>query len=133
MVISSFFYNSLINFLTFSVISVIYIKSFLTYKLFFTSSNILFINVLLIKLAISSLAVSLSNSFNILFTAINVDKKILGNNLKDIRIKNYDNQAKIAELIKVDQSNYSKYEFGKILIHTYPLIEFAKYYEISID
>lgn len=88
---------------------------------------------MLIKLAISSLAVSLSNSFNILFTAINVDKKILGNNLKDIRIKNYDNQAKIAELIKVDQSNYSKYEFGKILIHTYPLIEFAKYYEISID
>lgn len=62
-----------------------------------------------------------------------VDKKILGNNLKDIRIKNNDNQAKIAELIKVDQSNYSKYELGKILIHTYPLIEFAKYYEISID
>lgn len=62
-----------------------------------------------------------------------IDKEILGNNLKDIRIKNNDNQAKIAELIKVDQSNYSKYELGKILIHTYPLIEFARHYNISID
>ena len=62
-----------------------------------------------------------------------IDKEILGNNLKDIRIKNNDNQAKIAEFIKVDQSNYSKYELGKILIHTYPLIEFARYYKISID
>lgn len=62
-----------------------------------------------------------------------IDKEILGNNLKDIRIKNNDNQAKIAELIKVDQSNYSKYELGKILIHTYPLIDFARHYNISID
>ena len=62
-----------------------------------------------------------------------IDKEILGNNLKDIRINNNDNQAKIAELIKVDQSNYSKYELGKILIHTYPLIEFARHYNISID
>ena len=62
-----------------------------------------------------------------------IDKEILGNNLKDIRIKNNDNQAKIAEIIKVDQSNYSKYELGKILIHTYPLIDFARHYNISID
>ena len=61
------------------------------------------------------------------------DKEVLGNNLKDIRNKSNDSQAKVAEIIKVDQSNYSKYELGKILIHTYPLIEFAKYYEISID
>lgn len=62
-----------------------------------------------------------------------IDKEILGNNLKDIRIKNNDNQAKIAEIIKVDQSNYSKYELGKVLIHTYPLIDFARHYNISID
>lgn len=62
-----------------------------------------------------------------------IDKEILGNNLKDIRIKNNDSQAKVAEIIKVDQSNYSKYELGKILIHTYPLIDFAKHYNISID
>ena len=62
-----------------------------------------------------------------------IDKGIIGNNLKTIRMENNDTQDKIAEIIKVDQSNYSKYEMGKILIHTYPLIEFAKYYKVSID
>ena len=62
-----------------------------------------------------------------------IDKNILGTNLKNIRLKNKDTQEKVAKLIKVNQSNYSKYELGKILIHTYPLIEFAKHYKISID
>lgn len=62
-----------------------------------------------------------------------VDKETLGNNLKYIRNKNNDSQSKISEIIKVDQSNYSKYELGKILIHTYTLIDFAKHYNISID
>lgn len=62
-----------------------------------------------------------------------VDKETLGNNLKYIRNKNNDSQSKISEIIKVDQSNYSKYELGKILIHTYLLIDFAKHYNISID
>ncbi len=62
-----------------------------------------------------------------------IDRTILGKNLKNTRIKNCDTQKTIAELIKVDQSNYSKYELGKILIHTYPLIEFAKHYKVSID
>lgn len=62
-----------------------------------------------------------------------INQKVLGNNLKIIRTENNDTQEKTANKIKVDQSNYSKYELGKILIHTYPLIEFAKYYKISID
>ena len=62
-----------------------------------------------------------------------IDKVILGNNLKYVRIKNNDSQEKTSQIIKVDQSNYSKYELGKILIHTYPLIEFARHYKISID
>ena len=62
-----------------------------------------------------------------------VDKNILGNNLRKIRIKNNDSQSRISEIIKVDQSNYSKYELGKILIHTDPLIEFAKHYKVSLD
>lgn len=62
-----------------------------------------------------------------------IDKKVLGNNLKTIRIKNNDTQDKVADKIRVDQSNYSKYELGKTLIHTYPLIEFAKYYNVSMD
>ena len=62
-----------------------------------------------------------------------IDKKIIGNNMKEIRVANNDTQDKTASIINVDQSNYSKYELGKILIHTYPLIEFAKHYNISID
>lgn len=62
-----------------------------------------------------------------------IDKKIIGNNMKEIRVANNDTQDKTASIINVDQSNYSKYELGKILIHTYPLIDFAKHYKVSID
>ena len=62
-----------------------------------------------------------------------IDKVTLGNHLKEIRTKNNTSQEKIAEIIKVDQSNYSKYELGKLYIHTYALIEFAKHYKVSID
>lgn len=62
-----------------------------------------------------------------------IDKVTLGNHLKEIRTKNNTSQEKIAEIIKVDQSNYSKYELGKLYIHTYALIEFAKHYRVSID
>ena len=62
-----------------------------------------------------------------------IDKIILGKNLKETRLEHSDSQSKISEVIKVDQSNYSKYELGKVLIHTYPLIDFAKHYKVSID
>lgn len=62
-----------------------------------------------------------------------IDKIILGKNLKETRLKHSDSQSKISEVIKVDQSNYSKYELGKVLIHTYPLIDFAKHYKVSVD
>lgn len=62
-----------------------------------------------------------------------IDKKILGEHLKEIRTKNNNTQEKVAKIINVDQSNYSKYELGKLFIHTYALIEFAKYYKVSID
>lgn len=74
---------------------------------------------------------SSAKEYKIINTSIN--KELLGNNLKKVRQEHNDSQAKIAELIKVDQSNYSKYELGKVLIHTYPLIEFAKYYNVSLD
>ena len=62
-----------------------------------------------------------------------INQELLGERLKEIRKKNNDTQKAVASIIKVDQSNYSKYELGKILIHTYPLIEFAKKYNVSID
>lgn len=71
------------------------------------------------------------NYNNIVNTTI--DKHTIGNNLKDIRLKHNDTQKNVALAIKIDQSNYSKYELGKILIHTYNIIAFAKYYKTSID
>ena len=62
-----------------------------------------------------------------------IDKKIIGKHLKKVRTQNHNTQEKVAKIINVDQSNYSKYELGKTLVHTYPLIEFAKYYKVSID
>ena len=49
----------------------------------------------------------------------NIDLKLLGKNLKEIRIINNDTQKTIANQIKVEQSNYSKYELGKVMIQTY--------------
>ena len=62
-----------------------------------------------------------------------IDKSVLSNNLKEIRTKNKHTQEKVANIINVDQSNYSKCELGKMYIHTYALIEFAKHYKVSID
>ena len=62
-----------------------------------------------------------------------IDKSVLGNNLKEIRTNNKHTQKKVANIINVDQSNYSKCELGKMYIHTYALIEFAKHYKVSID
>lgn len=53
--------------------------------------------------------------------------------MKEIRTYFDNTQKQIAKIIKVDQSNYSKYESGKALIQTYSIIEFAKYYNVSID
>ena len=62
-----------------------------------------------------------------------IDKNVFGNNLKEIRTNNKHTQEKVANIINVDQSNYSKCELGKMYIHTYALIEFAKHYKVSID
>ena len=62
-----------------------------------------------------------------------IDKDILGRNLKEIRTNNKHTQDKVANIINVEQSNYSKCELGKMYIHTYALIEFAKHYKVSID
>ena len=62
-----------------------------------------------------------------------IDKSVLGNNLKETRTKNKHTQEKVANIINVDQSNYSKCELGKMYIHTYALIEFAKHYKVSLD
>lgn len=75
----------------------------------------------------------LTNTKKYEISNLDINKIILGQNIKNTRTKHNDTQETVAKTIGVDQSNYSKYELGKILIHTYPLIEFAKYYNVSID
>lgn len=75
----------------------------------------------------------LTNTKKYEISNLDINKIILGQNIKKTRTNHNDTQETVAKTIGVDQSNYSKYELGKILIHTYPLIEFAKYYNVSID
>lgn len=62
-----------------------------------------------------------------------IDTDVVANNLKKIRLSNNDSQEKISNIINTDQSNYSKYELGKNLILTTLLVDYAKYYNVSID
>lgn len=62
-----------------------------------------------------------------------IEKDVVAKNLKLIRTSHNDTQEKISKIINTDQSNYSKYESGKTLILTSLLIDFAKYYNVSID
>lgn len=72
-----------------------------------------------------------TKEYHIINTEIN--KVIVGSNLKTIRLDHHDTQATIADIIKTDQSNYSKYETGKNLIITSLLIGFSKHYNVSMD
>lgn len=62
-----------------------------------------------------------------------IDINVVAKNLKRIRLQHNDTQDKIAKIINTDRSNYSRYELGKNLILTSLLIDFAKYYKVSID
>ena len=64
----------------------------------------------------------------ILFFEVNIM-----NRLKDIREDNDLFQKDIAELLNIDQSNYSKYELEKINIPIDTLHKLADYYNTSID
>ena len=55
------------------------------------------------------------------------------NRLKDIREDNDLYQKDIANLLNIDQSNYSKYELEKINIPIDTLHKLADYYNTSID
>lgn len=62
-----------------------------------------------------------------------IDINVVATNLKRVRLQYNDTQDKIAKIINTDRSNYSRYELGKNLILTSLLIDFAKYYKVSID
>ena len=55
------------------------------------------------------------------------------NRLKDLREDNDLKQKDIAEKLNISQTNYSKYELGKINIPVDTLIKLAHIYNTSID
>ncbi|MCI5797781.1 MAG: helix-turn-helix domain-containing protein [Firmicutes bacterium] len=54
-------------------------------------------------------------------------------NLKKLRIEKGFTQQQIAELLKIDRSNYSKYERGKLEPNLEMVICLAKFYDVSAD
>lgn len=62
-----------------------------------------------------------------------LDLKILGNNIKAIRIKNNLSQENIAEILGVTQACITRYEKGIINISVSNLYKFAKEFKISIN
>lgn len=75
----------------------------------------------------------LTNQNNPNINYIDIDRKLVGQNLKYIRNKNNHSQRFIGEVLKMQHSHYSQYERGKYLITTPIIIEFAKFYDVSID
>lgn len=53
--------------------------------------------------------------------------------LRDLREDNDYKQAQIAQLLKIRQEYYSKYELGKIEIPAHMVIELASFYNVSTD
>ncbi len=59
--------------------------------------------------------------------------KVLGNNMKNIRIENNLSQKEIANLLGVSQACIVKYEKGEISISSSNLYKFCKHFNISIN
>jgi len=53
--------------------------------------------------------------------------------IKDLRIANGYSQKFVAEYLKIDRSNYSKYELGKLEINLEMLKQFCLLYNVSAD
>ncbi len=53
--------------------------------------------------------------------------------IRELREDNDLNQSQIAEIIKVSQSTYSRYESGYLDVPSEVLIALAKHYNVSVD
>ena len=62
-----------------------------------------------------------------------INKNIIKERLKNLRIKNNLTQEELASILKITRSLISKYETGTNLILTSFLMEYAKYFNISVD
>ena len=53
--------------------------------------------------------------------------------IKDLRLQFGKSQAEVAKIANVSQSNYSKYELGKLVPDMNVLINLANFYQVSLD
>ena len=57
----------------------------------------------------------------------------MNNNLKEIREDRDFTQKQIADVLGIEQTNYSKYELGKNMMGIDKYMLLAKFYDVSID
>lgn len=62
-----------------------------------------------------------------------IDFKIIGNNIKTLRIKNNLSQENIAKILNVTQACIAKYEKGIICISTNNLYKYSKLFKVEIN
>jgi transcriptional regulator with XRE-family HTH domain len=55
------------------------------------------------------------------------------NRIRELREDNDLNQTKVAKMLEMSQTGYSKYETGENDIPTAILIKLADYYDVSVD
>ena len=72
--------------------------------------------------------------YNKKYEPLKIDLKVLGKNLKNIRIKNKKTQSAVAKVLNTSQSAYAHYENAIYLIPTNFLFSLSKLYKnFSID
>jgi len=59
--------------------------------------------------------------------------KTINEKIKDLRISNGYSQHYVAEYLKIDRSNYSKYELGKLELRLTMLKQLCLLYNVSAD
>lgn len=67
------------------------------------------------------------------YSKINIDKGIIGNNLKSIRKLLHLTQQELADECNISRTTYSSYECGRYLINTITIYTICKTYNISMD
>ena len=66
-------------------------------------------------------------------TRKDIDRKLLSNRLRELRIDSKLTQEKIAKILNTSRSTWTGYEYGKYQIPTLLLYDIAKRYHYSMD
>ena len=66
-------------------------------------------------------------------TRKDIDRKLLSNRLRELRINSKLTQEKIAKILNTSRSTWTGYEYGKYQIPTLLLYDLAKRYHYSMD